>query len=199
VTVLALSLIDQRTGAHQSITLSPRGDFRRIHSGDVKIYERLGAPGRAWLVHGVRPVAGAAAAQAALRDPAFDPRSEAATESGQAPAPPRAAGPEERVTVDSYEAERATYSVTASSPGLLVVADAWYPGWRARVDGLPVDVVRANLLYRAVPLEAGQHRVTFEYAPDAWRTGVSISLGTGGLLLVALAAALFIRLRALLI
>jgi hypothetical protein len=35
-----MSLIDRRTGAHQSITVSPLGDFRRIYSGDVKIYER---------------------------------------------------------------------------------------------------------------------------------------------------------------
>ena len=53
-----LSLIDERTGAHQSITLSARGDLRRIHSGDVKVYERRAAPGRAWIVHGLRPVSG---------------------------------------------------------------------------------------------------------------------------------------------
>ena len=40
-----LSLIDERTGAHQSITLSARGDLRRIHSGDVKVYERQGSAG----------------------------------------------------------------------------------------------------------------------------------------------------------
>ena len=44
-----ISLIDERTGAHSSVTVSQDGDFRRIHSGDVKIYERTGgaraAPG----------------------------------------------------------------------------------------------------------------------------------------------------------
>ena len=39
-----ISLIDERTGAHSSVTVSQDGDFRRIHSGDVKIYERTGAP-----------------------------------------------------------------------------------------------------------------------------------------------------------
>ena len=40
-----ISLIDERTGAHSSVTVSQGGDFRRIHSGDVKIYERTGAAG----------------------------------------------------------------------------------------------------------------------------------------------------------
>ena len=52
-----ISLIDERTGAHSSVTVSQGGDFRRIHSGDVKIYERTGALGRAWLVHGIQPAA----------------------------------------------------------------------------------------------------------------------------------------------
>ena len=56
-----ISLIDERTGAHSSVTVSQDGDFRRIHSGDVKIYERTGALGRAWLVHGIQPAADDAA------------------------------------------------------------------------------------------------------------------------------------------
>ena len=52
-----ISLIDERTGAHSSVTVSQDGDFRRIHSGDVKIYERTGALGRAWLVHGIQTAA----------------------------------------------------------------------------------------------------------------------------------------------
>ena len=68
-----ISLIDERTGAHSSVTVSQDGDFRRIHSGDVKIYERTGARGRAWLVHGVQTAADDAASLALLGAPAFDP------------------------------------------------------------------------------------------------------------------------------
>ena len=62
-----ISLIDERTGAHSSVTVSQGGDFRRIHSGDVKIYERTGALGRAWLVHGIQPAADDAVADTAAR------------------------------------------------------------------------------------------------------------------------------------
>jgi hypothetical protein len=81
-----------------------------------------------------------------------------------APAPPGEAQPGESVTTVSFADERQTYAIEAISPGLLVVADAWYPGWRATVDGRPAEILRANLLYRAVALEPGRHEVTFEYA-----------------------------------
>ena len=73
LTLFGISLIDGRSGAHQSVTVSPRGDFRRIHSGDVKIYERLDAPGRAWLTHGVMPVADEGEAAAAVADSPLRP------------------------------------------------------------------------------------------------------------------------------
>jgi hypothetical protein len=195
----ALSLVDMTTGAHQSVTLSPQGDFRRIHSGDVKVYERLGAPGRAWLVHGVSPVHDEAEAQTALAVPAFAPRALALVEAPLAPAPPGESQPGESVTTTSYADERQTYEVEAISPGLLVVADAWYPGWRATVDGRPAEILRANLLYRAVALERGRHEVTFEYAPRPWRTGLIVSGAAALLLLGLLVGAMFIRLPALLL
>jgi hypothetical protein len=193
LTVRGMSLIDQRTGAHQSITLSPRGDFRRIHSGDVKVYERLGTPGRAWLVHGVTPVGDAAEAQAAVADSNFAPRAQAAVEAALAAAPPREAQPGESVTTLGYTDERQSYRVNANAAGLLVLADAWYPGWRATVDGQPAEILRANLLYRAIQIEPGLHEVALEYAPQTWRTGWIISLVTLVVLAAVLLAARFIR------
>ena len=60
--------------------------------------------------------------------------------------------------------------------GWLVLSDVWYPGWQARVDGQPVPVLRANYLFRAVPVsKAGQHRVVFEYHPFSFWLGAAIS------------------------
>lgn len=195
--LLGMSLIDRSTGAHASVTVSPHGDFRRIHSGDVKVYERLGAPGRAWIVHGVLPVAGAEAAQAAVAEASFDPRAVAVVEADLPAAGPAPAGPGEQVTIGDYEAARLTLRATLTEPGLLVVADAWYPGWRGQVDGEDVEIVPANLLYRAVALGPGVHEVAMSYEPRSWRAGVWISLATAAVLLIALLAALrdrFIRL-----
>jgi len=182
-----LSLVDGRTGAHQSITLSPRGDLRRIHSGDVKVYERTAALGRAWLVHGAQPVAGAEDALRRLADPGFDPRTTALVSGDFPAAAPAAALPDESVRVIGYTAERVVLAATVHSPALLILADAYFPGWQATVDGAAAPILRANLMFRAVALTPGAHEVIFSYEPTAWRMGATISLAGLALLLLACA------------
>jgi hypothetical protein len=175
--IRGLTLIDRRTGTHQAITVSPRGDFRRIHSGDVKVYERVGAPGRAWLVHGVQPVADDAATLALLADPSFNPRAFVAITGEVASRPAGASAPGEKVTILAYEAERVALHTEVATPAMLVLADSFYPGWRATVDGVAAPILRANLTFRAVALEPGVHEVVFTYYPAGWRWGVGVSLG----------------------
>jgi uncharacterized membrane protein YfhO len=80
------------------------------------------------------------------------------------------------VQVVSYEPELVALNVTLDAPGVLVLADTWYPGWQATVDGEPAALLRANYLYRAVLLPAGQHSVQFEYRPATLGRGAGISL-----------------------
>ena len=181
-----ISLIDERTGAHSSVTVSQGGDFRRIHSGDVKIYERTGAAGRAWLVHGIQPaaddavavsaVADTATALALLGDPAFDPRAAVLLPDGGDPQPPARAAANESVQIVAYEPERVTIAADVASPAVLVLADAFYPGWQATVDGIPAPILRANLMFRSLALAPGRHEIVFTYRPAAWRLGAAISL-----------------------
>jgi uncharacterized membrane protein YfhO len=93
----------------------------------------------------------------------------------------------DRVDVIGFEAERAVLRSTSGRPGLLVLADANYPGWSAAVDGQPAPILQANLLFRAVPVPAGTHEVTFTYQPANWPRGLAISLAALGLLVLALA------------
>ncbi len=191
VTVHGLSLIDERTGAHTSITVSPGGAFRRIHSGDVKIYERTNAAGRAWLVHGVQPAADDAATLALLNDPAFDPRVTAiVTDASLSARAPAAAESDETVRIVRYAPERVVITAHAAASGLLVLADTAYPGWQATVDGRPTPIIRTNLMFRGVALEPGAHEIVFSYRPAAWRVGAGISLAALGLLIAALGASL---------
>ncbi len=188
--IRGLTLIDRRTGAHQALTLSPRGDFRRIHSGDVKVYERLGAPGRAWVVHGIQPADDDNVALALLGDPAFDPRAVAVVAGDVRPHPAGAAAAGEGVTVASWAAERIALRADVAAPGLLVLADAFYPGWQATVDGVPAPILRANLMFRGVAVAPGSHEVIFSYAPVSWRWGLILSLATAAFLAAGLLATL---------
>lgn len=74
------------------------------------------------------------------------------------------------------EMNRVSFSVDASAGGWLVLADTWYPGWKAEVDGERMDVVRANFLFRAVVVPKGQHVVVFTYSPDGYYAILVISL-----------------------
>ncbi len=78
--------------------------------------------------------------------------------------------------------------VEADGPGLLVLADPDYPGWVATVDGTPAPIVRADYLFRGVPLPAGRHAVAFAFRPRSYLIGRAVSLGT--LAVVGLATAI---------
>ena len=99
-----ISLIDERTGAHSSVTVSQGGDFRRIHSGDVKIYERTGAAGVPGLFTASSQPRTTRAALALLGDPAFDPRVVVVLPNGGAPQPPARAAANESVQIVAVRA-----------------------------------------------------------------------------------------------
>lgn len=67
-------------------------------------------------------------------------------------------------------------------PSFLVIADTWYPGWRCEVDGKPRPVLRANIAWRAVPLEKGDRMVVLRFEPVSLPIGRRIT----GLALVIL-------------
>jgi hypothetical protein len=80
---------------------------------------------------------------------------------------------------------RLRLSVTADRAALLVVADNWFPAWRATVDGTEAPVLRAYHTLRAVPVPAGEHTVLMEYRSDV----VARSLWLSVVALLALAGA----------
>lgn len=65
--------------------------------------------------------------------------------------------------------------VDVSKPGILVLTDAFYPGWKAFVDGKETAIYRANYLFRAIPVAKGQHKVEFFYRPSSFAYGVVLA------------------------
>jgi hypothetical protein len=61
-------------------------------------------------------------------------------------------------------ANRLRLSVRSTGPALLVLADNWYPAWKAAVNGEDAPVLRANHTLRAVPVPAGESQVELRYA-----------------------------------
>jgi hypothetical protein len=100
-------------------------------------------------------------------------------------------GPFRPATVVSYRPNRV--EIEADGPGLLVLADPWYPGWLATVDGSPAPILRADYLFRGVALPPGRHAVTFAFRPRSYAIGRTISLATIGLVALVTGCSLVIR------
>jgi hypothetical protein len=120
-----------------------------------------------------------------LADPGYDPWREVLLEG--APAGSRAAEgggggdrrageAEGQVAIVEDEPEEVRLRASAPRAGYLVLADAHAPGWTATVDGAPAPVLRADGLFRAVYLEAGEHEVVMSYRPLSVRIGLAVSL-----------------------
>lgn len=68
--------------------------------------------------------------------------------------------------------------VTTLTDGVLVLADNYFPGWRAYINGEETKIFRANFLFRGIYLPKGNHTVEFKYLPDSFYLGTQISLMT---------------------
>lgn len=80
------------------------------------------------------------------------------------------------VTIESEQPGRIEFQSVTPVGGWLVISDVWYPGWRAYVDDKSVPLLRANYLFRAVQVEAGQHKVIMVYRPLSFWSGLAISM-----------------------
>jgi uncharacterized membrane protein YfhO len=65
----------------------------------------------------------------------------------------------------------------------LVLSDTYYPGWKAFVDGQQTPLLRGDVLFRAVPIPAGEHDVQLHFEPASVKVGLAISLVVLGSLL----------------
>jgi uncharacterized membrane protein YfhO len=88
--------------------------------------------------------------------------------------------PSESVSIIRYEPQRVELKASLSKPGLVILADTYYPGWRLTIDEESAPIYRANRLMRAACVSAGEHRLLFTYEPTSFRIGAVIS--TVGLL-----------------
>jgi uncharacterized membrane protein YfhO len=158
---------------------SNRGHFARVHSGDVKIYANQDLLPRAYVVTETVAAQTAQEALQLLQDQlAAQPTVLPTTVVEGSPAL-SGAGRDGTVSAEivSYAPERVEVRAGTAVPGLLVLSDAFYPGWRATVDGQEAPVVPANVLFRGVSLPPGEHTVIFTYEPEGWRPGLGLALG----------------------
>ena len=105
-----------------------------------------------------------------------------AKEPDPAPVAAAAALPAPVFTVDSLN--EVVLETESPVPALLLLSDMMAPGWRVQVDGQDKELLTADLVLRAVALEAGSHTVRFHYSDSSVRAGLTLSIS--GMILVIL-------------
>ena len=174
-----------RVGARYLLT--DRGlELPLLYDKGPYIYAIESALPVAFVVHNARIVEDAQHRLELLQHPSFDPHTEVILSHRLPSLPIRGAeqSRDESVSIVRDGQDRVRIDVTLTQPGYLVLTDTHYPGWRATVDGQPVEILEANHAFRAVQLGTGEHTVLFEYEPLSFRLGAWITLSA----LVVLAA-----------
>lgn len=73
------------------------------------------------------------------------------------------------------DTNRVVLDVETNNPGMLVVSENYYPGWRSRIDGKETPVFPVNLIMKGVEIPAGKHRIEFEFVPTRFFTYLTLS------------------------
>ena len=159
--------------------------------GSELVLENRAVMPKAWLVPSVLHVAQPRQALGIMQSPQFDPRRLAVVES---PPPLPLASPDSapagvgNVQLKRYEGEQIELSASNAANALLVLGEKYYRGWKATVDGKPVDIQRVNYILRGVYLPPGSHEVRFVFDPLPFKVGKSLTLAS-----FALFAAMLVR------
>ncbi len=143
----------------------------------LQVYKNDRAFPRASLVGGLRTYPDRDALFAAMLDSAYRPEQGVVTMATPDHSLPALA--EQRpgtASIVEYKSTRVVVEVDAATDGVLVLTDAYYPGWHATVDGEDAGIFPAYYLFRGVVVSAGKHEVVFEYFPDSLKIGLALSL-----------------------
>ena len=97
---------------------------------------------------------------------------------------------EAQISLTKYAPNALEYSYSGGDEEQLVLfSDVYYPaGWKAWIDGQPVEILRANYILRALRVPAGEHQIRFAFEPESFTEGAMYSRISSWLLLLLLLA-----------
>jgi hypothetical protein len=149
---------------------------RLIHGGpSALVYEDPNVLPRAYVVGEVRVTPDPAGALTVMAEPGFDPSLIAVVH--EQPALPLTGGPVDgSAQMSAWSPDEVRINVLTDRPALLVLADNYYQGWVAHVNGETTPILRTNHTFRGVTVPAGQSEVVFTFRPGRMLVGFWIYL-----------------------
>jgi hypothetical protein len=153
---------------------SPDPAMRRVyHGGDAWIYRDPQALPRAYVVGGTRRLSDDQTL-AELSHGLLDPRREVAIPA-DAPVSSAALSPLRPARVETIDSQHVRVHLPPGPAGWLVLANAYSPQWRAKVDGHATQVEPTNLVAMGVPVSASTRTVDFTYDRGGFYFGAAVS------------------------
>jgi hypothetical protein len=183
--VLSVAYVLARQPLESQFMDGERGLTLIAHTDSVWVYQRPRSLPLARLVYQAEVVPDPAQARARVEQDDFRPRTTAILPSpaGCALGPQPAA--DGTVVVAEHRPDTWKIETDSAAPGLLVVSEAAYPGWRVLVDGQPAQPLTAYVALRAVCVPAGKHQVEWLFQPTIFLIGGGISLAAAAMFCVA--------------
>jgi hypothetical protein len=158
------------------VDYAPDDFVRAAEMEELEIWEYQKAFPRAWLVDRTQVVETPQAMLDAIRSPEFDPASVAYVESPiEGDTLVDEGGQTGTAFVTEWTENTITLSIDANRDAILILAEAYYPGWDATVNGETADIFPVFSILRGVRVPAGESIVQFSYDPMSFRIGLTIS------------------------
>jgi uncharacterized membrane protein YfhO len=152
-------------------------------AGTSKLYENHHSLPRAFLVQQFQVLKSEKEYARAFIELTFDPASTilldgAPTRFLELKKKPTVPNLKSAVRVVTYENNRIVLEVDSPEAAFLFMSEAHYPGWKAYVDGREEEILRADYVFRAVPVGPGSHRIEVVYQSLSFKVGLAVSLLT---------------------
>jgi hypothetical protein len=145
----------------------------------LELFENLAVMQRFFLVHDAVAESSLAETRRLIANGMVDLHRTAITDR---PISLQAAHGTDQVETIDYQPGWLQIKVTTDQRALLVLAESYYPGWMAWVDGAPAEIYRTDIAFRGVAVPAGSHTVRMEFRPAILPISIAVSAGTAGLL-----------------
>lgn len=150
----------------------------RALSAEMTVWKTPSPWGRAWMAGRAEPFPGVeemvrAMGERYFRSPREETRNSVYLETPPPPMDPQAG--EGTVEVTQFTPHRMVAESRSPAVGLAVFSETFFPGWRARVNGRPAEILIANYILRAVPTTVGDSQIELVYDPASFRFGLYLT------------------------
>ncbi len=86
--------------------------------------------------------------------------------------------PTDQAEIIDYSSNKVNIISKTNYDSILMLTDAYYPGWEATIDGNKTKLFKADGVYRAILLPGGSHKITFSYNPFSFKISLILSISS---------------------